>query len=229
MSQKTNILAKAAAEVGYRAGNNNDNKFGRWFGMNNQPWCMIFISWCANQAQIPDSIIPEESFVPTAVTWFRNHGGIFISPNALPGDLIFFDNNFNGVPDHVGLVESHENGIITAIEGNTSNAVLRRSYQAGSGNIFGCARPQYQERLAIMPAIINLRVRDLDRGQDVQVRAVNLEGHNYVMLRDMGRLFPIVIGNVGAIPTLRMNYEDNAALGSADVGANTVQSTSFRS
>lgn len=39
------IIATALAEVGYKEGKNNNNKYGAWFGMNNESWCCIFICW----------------------------------------------------------------------------------------------------------------------------------------------------------------------------------------
>lgn len=39
------IIATALAEVGYREGRNNNNKYGRWFGQNYVSWCCIFICW----------------------------------------------------------------------------------------------------------------------------------------------------------------------------------------
>jgi len=32
-------LAKKEVDAKYKEGNNNDTKFGKWYGNNNQPWC----------------------------------------------------------------------------------------------------------------------------------------------------------------------------------------------
>lgn len=55
--------------------------------------------------------------------------------------------------------------------------------------------------------IKQLEIANLDNGQDVTVSAVNINGSNYVMLRDMEKLFPVIIGNVGKKPTLKLNYK----------------------
>lgn len=39
------IIATAEAQVGYREGKNNNNKYGAWFGANYQPWCCQFVCW----------------------------------------------------------------------------------------------------------------------------------------------------------------------------------------
>lgn len=54
--------------------------------------------------------------------------------------------------------------------------------------------------------IKDLAVKDLDRGKNIDVSAVNIDGSNYVKLRDLEKLAPVVIGNEGAVPTIRINY-----------------------
>ena len=53
------------------------------------------------------------------------------------GDIIFFDWEGDGGADHVGIVESVESGRVHTIEGNSGNAVKRRSYSLGDGRIYG--------------------------------------------------------------------------------------------
>ena len=49
MNQRSEIIAIAAKEIGYKEYQGNNNKYGVWYGMNNQPWCAMFVSWCADQ------------------------------------------------------------------------------------------------------------------------------------------------------------------------------------
>ena len=39
------------------------------------------------------------------------------------------------------------------------------------------------------------------------VTSVNVDGYNYIRLRDMEKLAPVVIGNEGATPTIKANYK----------------------
>ena len=55
--------------------------------------------------------------------------------------------------------------------------------------------------------INTLEISNLDTGKDVTVNAVNIDGSNYVQLRDLEKLFPVVIGNVGKKPTMKLNYK----------------------
>lgn len=61
-AQAEALINVALAEEGYKAGSNRDNKYGKWYGANNVDWCAIFISWCANQAGIPTSIIKKNAW-----------------------------------------------------------------------------------------------------------------------------------------------------------------------
>lgn len=62
------------------------------------------------------------------MSWFQSQGkwqAAETTPAA--GSLIFFDWGSDGVPDHVGIVEKCENGIIYTIEGNTSTTMNEES------------------------------------------------------------------------------------------------------
>ena len=43
-------IAKKEVDAKYKEGNNNDTKFGKWYGNNNQPWCAFFVSWVFHQS-----------------------------------------------------------------------------------------------------------------------------------------------------------------------------------
>ena len=53
------ILNVAAGEVGVQEGSDGYTKYGAWYGFPRDPWCAMFVSWCANQAHIPTSVIPK--------------------------------------------------------------------------------------------------------------------------------------------------------------------------
>ena len=59
----------------------------------------------------------------------------------MAGTLIFFDwpeeGVFDGVSDHVGIVEKCENGIVYTVEGNSGDAVRERRYPINSESILG--------------------------------------------------------------------------------------------
>lgn len=142
------IVTVAQGEIGYKEGANNNSKYGAWYGLNYNPWCAMFISWCANKAGISTDIIPKFASCGVGYNFFKSKGRIVKDVQA--GDILFFDWNLNNSPDHVGIVEKVAGDTITTIEGNASNeksgegdCVKRRSFSKTYKYIFAIARPNY--------------------------------------------------------------------------------------
>lgn len=127
------VVALAASKVGYREGADNDTPFGRWYGLNFQPWCDVFVSWCAASVGATD-VVGKFAYCPSHVTWFRARGQFGSQPRR--GAIVFYSWDRNGVADHVGIVEAvGRDGSIQTIEGNTSSGAVGSQ---GNGN--GCWR-----------------------------------------------------------------------------------------
>ena len=118
------IIAIAKQEVGTIEGpKDNETKYGKWTGMNFQPWCQSFVSWCAHQAGVKS--FPKTASTLVAADWFKKKGRWSDARNddPTPGDWIYFDFPDDGVNriSHVGLcVKNNGDGTIQVIEGNTS-------------------------------------------------------------------------------------------------------------
>ena len=76
---------------------------------------------------------------------FEDEGRWYASGDRLPdpGDLIFFDWNANGEPDHVGLVAELDGEKVKTIEGNSGDACKEKSYPVGYYEILGYGVPAY--------------------------------------------------------------------------------------
>ncbi len=48
----TKVVEIAKAEIGNRETGNNDNKYGKWYGANNQPWCAMFVPCLRQQTNL---------------------------------------------------------------------------------------------------------------------------------------------------------------------------------
>ncbi len=123
-------------------------KYGEKYGNSYGHWCAFFVLWCASEADIPTSIIPksaENGSCRQFVNWFKSNK-CWEDADYEPkmGDIIFFDWNGDGVANHVGIVKSYENGIVTTIEGNTGGengyTVME---QERCENILGYGVPNY--------------------------------------------------------------------------------------
>ena len=53
----------------------------------------------------------------------------------------FFDWEPDGSPDHVGIVERCENGIVYTVEGNSADKCLEKTYREGDQRIYGFGLP----------------------------------------------------------------------------------------
>jgi hypothetical protein len=100
------------------------------------PWCAYFTSWAAAQAGVPLGEAGQGfGSVSALYAWAQRTGrataaGAGVRPN--PGDLIVWGGR------HIGIVESVDaDGSIHTIEGNSSNAVSRRTYGPDGGGATG--------------------------------------------------------------------------------------------
>ena len=134
------LITVAQNEVGYKESNNNRTKYNEWYYGHNAsaPWCAIFVSWCARNASIDTSVIPNFASCSAGKQWFENRNQFHYRGTYIPkpGDLIFFSG-------HVGIVKSCNGNSVQTIEGNTSNQVAERSYSLNSSKIIGYAVPAY--------------------------------------------------------------------------------------
>lgn len=107
-------------------------------------WCAAFVSVIAMELGITDLIGTEIS-----VGFFRdNHfvpKGIWIGKTQTPqqGDIITWDWDGNGWPDHIGFVDYVKGGRVYTVEGNANEAVRPLNYALNDSRIYGYARPKY--------------------------------------------------------------------------------------
>jgi len=143
------IVVVALSQVGNVGG----QPYWSWYGFNSQvEWCACFVSWCANKCGYIDAgVIPKFAGCTGGSNWFKNRDLWWDnSYEPHPGDIIFFDWDNKGssgpqddVPDHVGIVERVENGVIYTVEGNSGDSCCQRDYAVGHYEIWGYGTPIY--------------------------------------------------------------------------------------
>lgn len=121
------------------------------------PWCAIFVSACAIKAGVGGIIIAKDSYARGVCEKTRDQfGGMWIDGpsrnggtgiQAQPGDLILFKTGSGANDFHVGLVESMDvnSNTIHTIEGNASDACVRREYRNNYGNLYALVRPNWSK------------------------------------------------------------------------------------
>lgn len=137
----SDIIDVAASQIGYKESGENQTKYGAWYGMNGAPWCHMFVSWCADQAGVPVSVVPKTASTTEGMEWFKNRGLFKYKGKYTPkrGDLVYFKTGRS----HVGLVEKVTGSTLHTIEGNTSDKVARRTYPLSNETITGYGTPKY--------------------------------------------------------------------------------------
>lgn len=122
------VVEIAKAEIGYtEEGKSNDTKYGKWYGLNNNPWCAMFVSWCFDKAGLSKKIAAQnpKGFASCAagLKWFTDKNKIIPIGQAQAGDIVFFQFDTDAEPDHVGIVKWNNTALkyLQVIEGNTSS------------------------------------------------------------------------------------------------------------
>jgi len=145
-TQRQRVLDLAKGWLGYVESGNNDTIFGDWYGMNHQPWCAMFVTYIYEvQAGGSPSFArgAAYSYCPYILHDAQNQrNGLSVTKSPIPGDVVLFDWQFDGVPDHVGFFEEGTSSSFRAIEGNTSSSdysnggmVMRQSRSSSQARI----------------------------------------------------------------------------------------------
>ena len=119
------VLNAAIAEIGYKEGANNDNKFAKIAGhANHQPWCATFVRACFIKGEEAKAI-PDTAYCPYFEAWGRANNRVVPYAEAKKGDLVLFDFSRSGRSEHVGILtddyDPTKPNLIRTIEGNTGN------------------------------------------------------------------------------------------------------------
>lgn len=144
------LLAVARTQLGYRESTTDFiidadgsqkgyTRYGRWYGSEYGDWCAMYVSFCLHYAGVPESAFPQEAGCGSWVRALQAHG-LYRAPGEYApqsGDIVFFDWQQNGQPDHVGILEKADSDTLTVLEGNSGNSVCRSTYLTTDGTICG--------------------------------------------------------------------------------------------
>ena len=146
-------------------GSNNGNitDYGKFMGMDGQPWCASFVSWVMDKTFNGDKTARNKALrgSPSAAVsglWdnFKRAGAMTNDPQ--PGDIVIFKNGSS----HTGLVETVNGKQISTLEGNTGSSnefnrnggvVARHQWTLGDGSsmdkkLTGFGRPDWSTTIA---------------------------------------------------------------------------------
>ena len=156
------VIGQAKADLGYTEypAKSNMTKYGEWYGMNGQPWCVMSLAYWFQQAGERMAFFGggKTASCGTLLMWYQNMGQTVPVEDMRVGDIVIL--NFSGTKDtqHCGLVTTVERDIngkllsVMTIEGNTTPGeegsqdnggcvALKRRFPY---QIVGICRPQYK-------------------------------------------------------------------------------------
>ena len=139
------LINIAKKEIGNNESDGTHMKYETYMGFSgNDPWCAMFVSWCANQAGFIDSgIIPKYASCSDGVSWFQSKNAFHKEGSGYtpqPGDIVFFG---SGGGSHTGIVVKSDDNNVYTIEGNTSDMVAERTRPRATGYVYGYGTPAY--------------------------------------------------------------------------------------
>ena len=151
MASSKTLLDLARSEIGYceSPAGSNKTKYGAWYGLNGQPWCMMFLQWLFHQVGA-EALLPAKTASCGALMRAAQAAGLWVTSDYRAGDLVIYEFPGGADTDHCGIVESVETETVTAIEGNTAvgndasgGMVMRRIRSLHL--VVGAVRPRYEE------------------------------------------------------------------------------------
>ena len=170
------VIDVASTWVGYNGGPNYSTPFGSWYGLPNELWCAMFVSYCeakaANATGAANPIAGIESakgfaWTPAGVAWFKGRGrwrAAHGSYKPQPGDLVFWSYGANGpgLASHVGIVTAAGTssgfwtiqGDTTDTESGDGNCCRRKWVANNNPYLLGFGLPDYGTAPASTPARI---------------------------------------------------------------------------
>lgn len=140
MKSNTELLAVARAQIG-----NTGGKYRNYVHASGS-WCDMFVFWLYD-ANGCGSLLTwkgqQRTYCPASIKWCNANLALVPMYLAQPCDIIYYDWDKNGVPNHIGIVESKvSTSTINAIEGNTNGGKVARKSRPVK-YVCGIYRPQF--------------------------------------------------------------------------------------
>lgn len=123
MTPINKLIGVARDELGYteQPKDSNNTKYGQVYGLQGQPWCMIFLWWLFREAGLSKLFFDGQKTASCGMLlkWAKNNGMTVEPEDIQPGDIVIL--NFSGTQDtqHCGLVVDDLHKVCTNMAGTT--------------------------------------------------------------------------------------------------------------
>ena len=153
------VLAAAKADLGYTEypPNSNRTKYGEWYGMNGQPWCVMALAYWFDKAGEAAAFCGggRTASCGTLLRWYFEQGLTAPKEKVQKGDIVLMNFRGGAAPEHCGLVYEVSDGgnvRIQTVEGNTTPGSEGSQDNGGCvaqktrslSQVVGVCRPQYK-------------------------------------------------------------------------------------
>jgi len=123
------------------------SRFRKFCGLpSGSAWCNAYVDYIFNESGNTSLFCNgrKVTYCPTSMKWCQNNLAQIPIYLALPCDVIYFDWEPNGVPNHIGLVRERKSDLeIYTIEGNTSGGIVAQKTRTEK-YVCGCYRPHFK-------------------------------------------------------------------------------------
>ena len=164
------VIDLALADLGYTENppGSNMTKYGEWYGMNGQPWCVMALAFWFNQAGERMAFFGggKTASCSMLLRWYKEQGLVVDKRDIQIGDILIL--NFSGTQDsqHCGLVVDKGKlaGTWYTVEGNTTpglEGTPQEEYNGGCvakklrsvKNVVAVCRPNYKPEPVVVDDI----------------------------------------------------------------------------
>lgn len=158
MANALDIVTTAQKQVGFYGGSTDANPYGDWYGISNEPWCAMFVSWVFAQNNLSHLVAAQTAkgfaYCPTGLAWFQQKKCVVDKYSGQPGDLVFFSWAGNGIADHIEIIVNASRDGITTVGGNTGPEHMTDASQYNGHGVYlrhrsylyvlAIVRPEYE-------------------------------------------------------------------------------------
>ena len=119
-------------------------------------WCCAFVTYMFHEGNDSPLFYGGKKVVycPTAIKWASANLAQIPPYLALPMDIVFFDWNLNGVPNHIGFIRERKDCTeVYTIEGNTSGGIVAQKTRP-TKYIQGIYRPHFKASYDISKPLV---------------------------------------------------------------------------
>ena len=104
MTTVERLLAIARKELGTKESpaNSSRTKYGKWYGLDGFPWCMMFVQWVFHQVGVS---LPMKTASCAALMNAAKRAGQWVTKDFRPGDVVIYDFPGGAPTDHTGIIE----------------------------------------------------------------------------------------------------------------------------